>query len=225
MTCGIYCYIDNRCNNIVYIGQSVNMERRHIEHLAPARYNDQPFNAILQNNQDRYVFKKLLHCCREALNDLEKIFIKIYSPIFNYTSGGDGLGTKLSQEVRDKISKATMGLHRSPKTEFKKGKMSGKNNPMFNKKHTIDARQKMSESTKGMYIGKSNPKSKYTLWDNVKCHYNKTDMFKYKTEPRPCKVFVLKYNTKMVRIGGFLDFVTCELLYDLIDREVNNVSS
>lgn len=99
MTCGIYCYIDSTNNSIVYIGQSVNMERRHTEHLSLARYNDQPFNAI------------------------------------------------------------------------------------------------------------------------------KTDMFKYKTEPRPRRVFILKYNTKLIRIGGFLDFITCELLHDLIDKEVNDVSS
>lgn len=120
MTCGIYCYIDSTNNSIVYIGQSVNMERRHTEHLSLARYNDQPFNAILQNNQDRYVFKQIVHSSRAALNDLEKFFIKQYNPIFNYTSGGDGLGTKL---------------------------------------------------------------------------------------------------------GGFLDFITCELLHDLIDKEVNDVSS
>lgn len=225
MTCGIYCYIDSTNNNIVYIGQSVNMERRHTEHLSLARYNDQPFNAILQNNQDRYVFKQVVHSSRAALNDLEKFFIKQYNPIFNYTSGGDGLGTKLSQEVKDKISKSTMGLHRSPETEFKKGEMSGSKNPMFNRKHTEQSRQKMSNSTKGMYIGKNNPTSKYTIWDNTKCQYNKTDMFKYKTEPRPRRVFVLKYNTKLIRIGGFLDFITCELLHDLIDKEVNDVNS
>ncbi|MBO5476335.1 MAG: GIY-YIG nuclease family protein [Clostridia bacterium] len=220
MTCGIYCYIDNTNNCIVYIGQSIHMEHRHKEHLTKSKYNSQPFNAILQNNKTRYTFKKILHCSREALNDLEKIFIKIYNPIFNYTSGGDGLGTKLSQEVREKISQSTMGLHRSPDTEFKKGQMSGSNNPMFNKKHTEKSRQKMSKTTKGMYIGKNNPKSKYTLWNNIKCHYDRRDMYKYKTEPRPRKVFKLKYNSKIIYIGGFLDFITCELLYDLINQEM-----
>ena len=220
MSCGIYGYIDSRKKQIVYIGQSINMERRHTEHLSPARYDAQPFNAILQKNKDRYILKIIIHCSQGGLNDLERILIKIYQPIFNFTSGGDGLGTKLSQEVKDKISKSTMGMHRSPDTEFKKGQMSGINNPMYNRHHTLESRQKMSESTKGQYIGKNNPKSKYTLWDNIKCHYNKTDMFKYKTEPRPRKVFILKYNTKMVRIGGFLDFYTCELLYDIVDNEV-----
>ena len=224
MTCGIYAYIDNINNKIVYIGQSIHIEQRHIEHLSPSRYDSQPFNAILQNNKDRYILKIIIQCSQKGLNDLEKIFIKIYQPVFNFTSGGDGLGTKLSQEVKDKISKSTMGMHRSPATEFKAGEMSGVNNPMYNRKHTLKSRKKMSESTKGQYIGQNNPKSKYTLWDNRKCHYNKTDMFKYKTEPRPRKVFVLKYKTKMIRIGGFLDFYTCELLHDIIDKEVNNVS-
>lgn len=195
------------------------MKRRNIEHLSSARYDSQPINSILQNNKDRFLFKEIICCQRSALNDLEKIFIKLYEPVFNYTSGGDGLGTKLSKEVRDKISQATQGLHRSPSTEFKKGEMSGANNPMFNKKHTLESRYKMSVSTKGMYVGKNNPKSKYTLWDNTKCHYNKTDMFKYNTEPRPRRIFSLKYNTKIIRIGGFLDFITCELLHDLIHEE------
>ena len=223
MTCGIYGYIDSINEQIVYIGQSVNMERRHNEHLSPSRYNSQSFNAILQKNTGRYIFKIIIQCFQEGLNDLEKIFIKIYQPIFNFTSGGDGLGTKLSQEVRDKISQSTMGMHRSLETEFKIGEMSGINNPMYNRRHTLESRKKMSESTKGQYIGKNNPKSKYTLWDNRKCHYNKTDMFKYKTEPRPRKVFALKYQAEIIRIGGFLDFYTCELLYNIIDKEVKNV--
>ena len=225
MTCGIYWYIDNEDNTIVYIGQSVNMQRRHKDHISIDRYNAQPFNSILQSNRKRYDFHEVIHCSREALNDIERLLIKIYNPKFNFTSGGDGLGIKLEQEVKDKISKATMGMHRSPETEFKKGEMSGINNPMFNRHHTLKSRQKMSNSTKGMYIGKNNPKSKYTLWDNRKCHYNKNDMFKYETEPRPRKVFILKYNTKMIRIGGFLDFYTCELLYDIIDKEVSYVCS
>lgn len=134
-------------------------------------------------------------------------------------------GKKLSEETKRKISEATMGMHRSPRTEFKKGEMSGSNNPMFNRKHTMESRKKMSEKTKGMYIGKNNPRAKYTLWDNTKCNYSKNDMFRHKTEPRPCKVFSLKYNTKIIHIGGFIDFITCELLHDLIKKEDIYVSN
>lgn len=280
MTCGIYM-IKNKDTGQIYIGQSINIERRFREHCQSKRklYID---NAIRKHGKEKFIFSVIckLECDEDLLNTMEEYYIWKYDTYksknhYNLTPGGDfnpskvpeiaekiskshmgkklpqevinkmvasrkgfkhseetkkklslmNKGKKLSNEVKQKISEATMGMHRSPSTEFKKGEMSGANNPMYNKKHTKESRKKMSQSTKGKYIGKNNPKSKYTLWNNIKCQYNKNDMFKYKTEPRPRKVFVLKYNSKMIRIGGFLDFTTCELLYDLVDKEVNNVSS
>ena len=39
----------------------------------------------------------------------------------------------------------------------------GENNPMYGRKHTIESRQKISESRKGKYVGKDNPSYKHGL--------------------------------------------------------------
>ena len=46
-------------DEIVYIGKDsyIGKHQRRKDHLAKSRYNDQPFNRILQNNPTRYEYK------------------------------------------------------------------------------------------------------------------------------------------------------------------------
>ena len=48
-------------NEIVYIGKDsyIGRHQRSKDHLTKSRYNDQPFNRILQNNPNRYIYKVL----------------------------------------------------------------------------------------------------------------------------------------------------------------------
>lgn len=105
---GIYCYIDSKTGLIDYIGQSIDLERRFREHLRPSKYDAQPFNRILQNNPNRYEYRVL--CSGEysdlQLNKLERLFIKIFTPRFNFNKGGGGnSGYKHTEEALLKISK------------------------------------------------------------------------------------------------------------------------
>ncbi len=61
MTRGIYAYIDKETNKIVYVGKDsyIHEGRRKQQHLSPYKYDQQPFNKILQNNPDRYIYKVL----------------------------------------------------------------------------------------------------------------------------------------------------------------------
>lgn len=68
------------------------------------------------------------------------------------------------------------------------------------------------------FTGKNHPQAKYTLWDIKSCHYNKRYMTKYMRIPNPCKCFKLKYNKNQVNIGGFIDFYTPQLIYQLIEN-------
>ena len=63
-------------------------------------------------------------------------------------------GKTLSEETRKKISEASKGKtlseeHRKKLSESHKGKQTGKNHPMYGKKHTKEARKKISEASKG----------------------------------------------------------------------------
>lgn len=136
ITKGIYCYIDNKNNDIVYVGKDSSIDKnvRHKSHLSPSRYNYQKINQILQNNIDRYSYHILAFDVdtEERLNALEIQYIRQLKPKFNFTEGGDGIkGWKHSEDTKiNKISKTishqrnTTGFYRVSKAydkNFKKG--------------------------------------------------------------------------------------------------------
>lgn len=160
MAKGIYCYIDKKDNQIVYVGKDSNIDKnkRYKEHLAPSKYNQQPINRILQNNPDRYKYQVLWEiddCTDSHLNQMEIFYIKKYDPQFNFTEGGDGIsGFKHSEETRKKISEnnARYWQGKTLSEEIRK-KISeankGENNSMYGKTHSEETRKKISESKKG----------------------------------------------------------------------------
>ena len=72
---------------------------------------------------------------------------------YNISTGGKGReGVPLSQEAKDKISKANKG--RSPSEEQKqkqREKMSGENNPFYGKTHSKEVREKIKEKQKEVW--------------------------------------------------------------------------
>lgn len=178
MSKGIYCYIDKKNNQIVYVGKDSNIDKnkRHRQHLAPSKYNGQPINRILQNNPDRYIYQvlwKIDNCIDNHLNQMEIFYIKKYDPQFNFTEGGNGSsGFRHSEETRKKMSEAKKGKKpyeiteetRKKMSETKKGKIpwnKGKVNvyseetrkkmseSQKGKTHSLETRKKMSEAMKG----------------------------------------------------------------------------
>ena len=101
MSCsGIYCYVDNQNNDIVYIGKDTQIDnnKRHKDHTEKWSYNKQQINRVIQNNPNRYDYRILAkgNFSDDELNQLEISFIKMYGTYenedkFNYTPGGDGL--------------------------------------------------------------------------------------------------------------------------------------
>lgn len=57
---GIYKYTDLKTDEVVYIGKDSHIDKkiRYYAHLTPSKYDDQPFNRVLQNNPERYEYKK-----------------------------------------------------------------------------------------------------------------------------------------------------------------------
>lgn len=135
---GIYCYKDVKTNEIVYVGKDshINEDRRHRQHLTPSGYDRQPFNRILQNNPTRYEYNVLKkgNFDNKWLSFLEIIFIKRYSPKFNFTVGGDGSkGYVHSEESKLKMSES----HKGEKNHF------------YGRHHTEESKQKMREAVSG----------------------------------------------------------------------------
>ncbi len=122
------------------------------------------------------------------------------------------------KSTREKISK----------TRIERGICKGEKNPFYGKTHSKESRRKISENNMGKTAwnkgkkyyqirGNKNPNAIYTLWDNQKVHYHKNTMMRNnKDSPKPKKCFILKYEGKDVNIGGFIDFTTPQLIYDMI---------
>lgn len=190
-------------------------------------YDAQQINRVLQNTPERYKYKVILegNISDQLLNAFEMSFIKRHNPKFNFTKGGDGTrGFKHTAETKNKIRKARTGKMHSDETKKKmsnthKGKKLSDETKMKmsdahkGKKHSEETKNKMSEAKKG----KNHFQSKYTLWDNEKCHYNKINMFRNKRDgSSPCRCFRTKYKGKTLPIGMNMDFISCEIIHDLI---------
>ncbi len=62
---------------------------------------------------------------------------------------------------------------------------------------------------------------KYLLWDTSKCYYRVYNMLGHNRKPNPCRCFAAKYNGHVLQIGLFEDFLSCEIVNDLINKYIN----
>ena len=166
---GIYCYIDTKDDEVVYVGRDSHIQQkaRHKFHINKKNYNRQQINKVIQNNPHRYDYIELAkgNFTEDELNRLEISFIEMYNTYndehkFNYTVGGDGnLGRKLSEDhiqiLRKRNTGNTYALGTKHTDEWKKQASEwrkGENNPNYNKKFDLNHRLKLSKNNKtGIY--------------------------------------------------------------------------
>ena len=60
---------------------------------------------------------------------------------------------------------------------------------------------------------------KYTLWDTSCCNYRCNHG---KDENKSYKNFIFRYKGYILPIPGFNDFLSCEIISDLVDKFINN---
>ncbi|MCC8068781.1 MAG: GIY-YIG nuclease family protein [Ruminococcus sp.] len=91
---GIY-KITNILNQKVYIGQSVDIEKRWAEHIRCANNSDKPntiYQAIRKYGVENFTFEVIEECSQEKLNEREIYWIDYYNSYYdgyNMTLGGD----------------------------------------------------------------------------------------------------------------------------------------
>jgi len=124
-------------NKKIYIGQSVDIERRRNKYKA-LNCNGQTrlYNSLVKHGWDKHDFEIIHECNREDLNRLEVYYIQNYNSFntshgLNLVSGGGG-NRVLSNETRMKISQSMKGDQRN-----------------LGRKHTDEAKNKMSKSQTG----------------------------------------------------------------------------
>lgn len=150
---GLIYKATNKINGKAYIGQTVkSLRKRKRDHLAAAFRPGADFyfwRAIRKYGPENFKWEKLCECASKVeLDKKEKYYITYYNTFengYNLTLGGEGnLGWIPSEEIKKKISKS------------RRGKLIGKDNPFYGKKHTKETRRKMSKNHPRL-CGKDNP--------------------------------------------------------------------
>lgn len=125
MLSGIY-KITNLENGKIYLGKSVNTNKRIKAHKTYLKHNNH-YNIYLQRAYNKYpdmfIFETILYCDESLLNQYEQDLIWLsesYKPEvgYNLTLGGDG-GERANEETRRKMSLALLGNQRTKGMKMK----------------------------------------------------------------------------------------------------------
>src|SRR5580698_3490717 len=141
-----YLYkITNNKNGLIYIGQAINIRRRWAEYKRAAAMDNPPqeiSRAMKQDGIDNFSIEWIATCVsKQDANSIETSLVAQYksnNKVFGYnrTPGGDNK----SEEWKQHMSNVMSGEH-NPRF--------GKISAFRGKKHTTEARAKMSAATKG----------------------------------------------------------------------------
>lgn len=92
--------------------------------------------------------------------------------------------------------------------------------PKFKRILSEEHKKKLSEYWSKSQLGTNNHRSKYRLWDSSKCYFSKRDLVRSKKHVKNLlKVFMCKYKGYRVPIGYFHDFLSCEIISEIIEME------
>lgn len=151
---GIYVILNTK-NQKVYIGKTLDFRERWKDHKKMLNggyhHNRHLQNAWNKYGAKRFKFLRLEYCEAEELDTREKHYIAVYKAkglVYNLTDGGEGqLGRVVTEETRQKMSKALTGKKLPPLSDEAKQKISSGN---LGKVRTPEMRKQMSERRKGI---------------------------------------------------------------------------
>jgi group I intron endonuclease len=103
---GIYM-LKNKLNDNCYVGQSVNIHKRWIDHKTPSKRSHGTVlaRALSKYGCENFELIVLEYCSDDKLNEREIYYIDSLKPIYNMNEGGLGnRGHRLSVEVKNRLS-------------------------------------------------------------------------------------------------------------------------
>lgn len=143
--------VTNNINQKVYIGKtSRTLEERKKEHISHIKSENYYFhNALRKYGVENFTWEIIEEVEQELENERERYWIEYYQSYenkdkgYNLTPGGEGY--KLSEETKQKISKANTGKVRTPEMRKRLSEVKLK----LHFKHSEEAKQKMGTMRKG----------------------------------------------------------------------------
>jgi len=151
---GIYC-IKNIVNDKVYIGSSVDIEKRKREHFNDLLKNNHG-NIHLQRSYNKYgieffEFSILEECKKKSLLEREGFFMGHYKSLARKCGYNIEIATRhfLSEETKQKLREAHLGKKLSDETKKKLSKALMGNTNLAGHKHTKSTKAKISKSLLG----------------------------------------------------------------------------
>lgn len=154
----IYALV-NTTNNKIYVGQTTNLKRRlsRHKHEAFVKNDKRPlYNAIRKHGLEKFDFIEIeSHKSENEINDAEEFWIEFLQSHISK----NGYNIDYGRFKRGVVSGAAVaGWKHSEKTKSEMSKnRKGTKNPFYGKKHTKEAKAKMSTNPNRKYFGKSNP--------------------------------------------------------------------
>lgn len=141
----------------IYIGQSIDLERRlkEYQNLRGFKFQKKLYNSILKHGWENHQFEIIEECPAEKLNEKERFYQELNDCINSglnckLTTTLDKTGI-LSQETKNKISNSHKGKIRSEESKKKQSlTRTGKPHP----KHSEETKEKMRKAKLGKPLSK-----------------------------------------------------------------------
>lgn len=172
---GIYM-VENKVNNKKYIGSSKNLRQRKNMHFYDLKHKRQTnpifIEEYIKYGHENFEFKIIELCNKEDLLNKEQYYMDLYE------SYNTEKGYNISPSAKN------TGLAESTKIKHKTNKIGEKNywykkpelNPMYGKKHSKEAREKMSKKKIGnknnMFGKKHSEETKRKISEGIKNFLN-----------------------------------------------------
>lgn len=154
---GVYC-IENTFNKKQYIGSSKNVykrKNRHFSELKNNKHKNSKFqNSFNKHGKEFFIFYVIEFVEKEAdLVKREQYYIDLNKPQYNINLiANSSLGVKRSEETKEKVRKANLGLkHPEWRNKIKSKAQGGDKHWTKNKNFSEESKIKMSESQKKLY--------------------------------------------------------------------------
>lgn len=152
----------------VYIGQSICIRSRWNLYLNKhCKSQAMLYRSVNKYGVENHKFEIVTECLESELNELERYYQEVYNVLdrrcglnLRYTAS-DGRVGRLSDEHKRNISKGIRNSELFKKVAIEKGLRAR------GRKHTKEAKEKMSLAGKGRFIGSKNPASRKIKIKNV----------------------------------------------------------